>query len=207
MCSRFILRKVDFASRLQWSWLQHSCGSVGGGGGGDDRTQQRRADLATEGNLKEALDLIEERLVEGDDDVLRQYVWAGKAYPQYYVTMYVLWYLCVKPQGPGVERAWAVVDAIFENNFGDGLSTIGTASKVTVLAALRAKALSLRVNAHEPVEQLGDLPRVGAEGVGNEAPELPVDVFDQEGLYQYLLGDMTMDYMLDPIPSGSSLTE
>ena len=129
-CSAFLLRKLDFITRQQWLSLQHP---------------GPREDFATEEDLVEALEILEPRLVS-EDDLLKQYAWARKAYPQYHVAMYVLWHLCVKPEGPSVDRAWRAMESLFSHEQWDEFTT-GYGSKSAVLAALRAKAVS----------QLGDI--------------------------------------------------
>jgi hypothetical protein len=93
-----LLRKLDFITRLQWFSLKPlaSCEK-----------------FATEENLVEALEILAPRLVS-EDDLLKQFARARKAYPQYYVTMYVLQHLCVKPEGPNVDRAWEAVEISFQ---------------------------------------------------------------------------------------------
>ena len=127
LCSRFLLRKLDFVTRLQWSLLQRA----------DPHT-----DFATEKNLIEALEILKPR-VYSEGGLLKQFAWARKAYPQYNVTMYVLWHLCVKPDGPSVEKAWETVETLFSSELWDE-STVGFGSKSAVLVALRAKAVSVR---------------------------------------------------------------
>ena len=127
LCSRFLLRKLDFVTRLQWSLLQRA----------DPHT-----DFATEQNLIEALEILKPRLYS-EDGLLKQFAWVRKAYPQYYITMYVLWHLCVKPEGPSVEKAWETVESLFSSEVWDE-STVGFGSKSAVLVALRAKAVSVR---------------------------------------------------------------
>lgn len=127
LCSRFLLRKLDFVTRLQWSLLRRA----------DPHT-----DFATEKNLTEALEIMMPRLYR-EDGLLKQFAWVRKAYPQYYVTMYVLWHLCVKPEGPSVEKAWETVESRFTSELWDE-STVGFGPKVAVLVALRAKAVSVR---------------------------------------------------------------
>ena len=127
LCSRFILRKLDFVTRLQWSLLQRA----------DPHT-----DFATEKNLTEALEILKPRLYS-EDGLLKQFAWARKAYPQYHVTMYVLWHLIVKPEGPSVEKAWETIESQFSSELWDE-STVGFGSKSAVLVALRAKAMSVR---------------------------------------------------------------
>jgi len=122
-CSRFAFRKLDFTTRLQWDLL---------------RNTDPQASFATEANLVEALDLIFPRI--NDDELLKQYAWAGKVYPQYHVTMYVLWHLCVQPEGPNVDRAWQAIERLFSDSMRDDSAT-RLGSKSSVLAALRAKAM------------------------------------------------------------------
>ena len=127
LCSRFLLRKLDFVTRLQWSLLRRA----------DPHT-----DFATEKNLTEALEIMNPRLYR-ENGLLKQFAWVKKAYPQYYVIMYVLWHLCVKPEGPSVEKAWETVESLFSSELWDE-STVGFGPKAAVLVALRAKAVSVR---------------------------------------------------------------
>ena len=126
-CSRFVLRKLDFVTKLQWSLLQRA----------DPHT-----DFATEKNLIEALEILKPSLYI-EDDLLKQFGWIRRAYPQYHVTMYVLWHLCVKPDGPSVDKAWETVESLFYSQLWDE-SNVGFGSKSAVLVALRAKAVSVR---------------------------------------------------------------
>ncbi|KAK6367947.1 hypothetical protein LTS17_010100 [Exophiala oligosperma] len=128
-CASWLLRKVDFVTRQQWSLLQH-------------HSSPRSEDFATEENLQEALELLQPRLEEGDE-LLKPYGWAKKAYPQYHVTMYVLWHLCIKPDGPSTGRAWRAVDTLFSTELWHE-TTSGYGPKSAVLEALKLKALSVR---------------------------------------------------------------
>ena len=128
-CSRFLIRKVDFITRLQWT-LFNRHGS--------------HTDFATEQNLIEALEILEPR-VYGEDALLKQFSWARKAYPQYHAVMYVLWHLGVNPEGPSVERAWKDIDTLFHGELWDE-TTIGLGPKSAVLLALKEKAVSVRNN-------------------------------------------------------------
>ena len=126
-CSQFLLRKLDFVTRLQWLQLQHS---------------ESYEEFTTEENLVEALEILEPRLAS-EDDLMKQFSWAKKAYPQYHVTMYVLWHLCVKPEGLNVGRAWKAIESSYNGEQGDGCFC-GFGPKSEVLVALRAKAISVR---------------------------------------------------------------
>lgn len=127
-CTRYLLRKLSFVTRLQWILLQQRAGI--------------HADFATEENLTEALAVLEPKLYEADG-LLNQFAWTRRAYPQYHVTMYVLLHLCVKPEGPGIDKAWKAVDSFFEDETGDR-TKIGFGSKLSVLSVLRSKAVAAR---------------------------------------------------------------
>lgn len=132
---RFLLRKLDFISKLQFTLSRHA--------GGDAVPP---TDFATDENLIEALEILDPKTSWGDE-MLRQFVWVSRAFPQYHVTMYVLWHLCIRPEGPIVERAWAAIEAVFSSEIYDG-ATIGLGSKLSVLTALRAKAMAVRAKAN-----------------------------------------------------------
>lgn len=173
-CSRFLLRKLDFITRLQWLLLRHA---------GPD------PDFATEENLTEALAILEPRLYS-EDGLLTQFAWARKAYPQYHVALYVLWHLCVKPEGPDVDRAWEAVEVLFSHELWDE-SSIRLGSKSAVLAALKAKAVSVR----EKTQRLRT-PAKNANSGNSDCNSGLVSGEDPSGggdLPAYLLGDMGSD--------------
>ena len=170
-CSRFLLRKLDFITRLQWILLQHA---------------GPHADFATEQNLIEALEILEPRLYS-EDGLLKQFAWARKAYPQYHVTMYVLWHLCVKPEGPSIDKAWETVDTLFSYELWDE-STMGFGSKSAVLAALKAKAVSVREKIRKL--NLGGNARTSDRSSGVVSRE---DSSEGEGPSAYLVGDTGSD--------------
>ncbi|KAF4495133.1 hypothetical protein FAGAP_8747 [Fusarium agapanthi] len=129
-CTDYLLRKLDFVTNQQWLLSQKR--------GVDDS-------VLKEETLVAALDILEARTA-GDDPFLAQFAWARKVHPQYHVALYVLWYLCLKPQGPHVERAWRAIDSIFEQEM--DFDFIGrTGAKPAVLKALRTKAERLRKKA------------------------------------------------------------
>lgn len=124
-CSRFILRKTDFVTRLQWILLQQRAGI--------------HSDFATEENMTEALAILETNF-HGEDGVLKRFQWMKKAYPQYNIAVYVLLHLCVKPEGPQVEQAWQAIDRFFA----DEESAASLGPKMLVLVSLRTKAMAVR---------------------------------------------------------------
>ncbi|KIW91956.1 uncharacterized protein Z519_06938 [Cladophialophora bantiana CBS 173.52] len=176
-CSRFAFRKLDFTTRLQWDLL---------------RNTDPRANFATEANLVEALDLIFPRI--NDDDLLKQYAWAGKVYPQYHVTMYVLWHLCVQPEGPNADRAWQAIERSFSDGMRDDSAT-RLGSKSSVLAALRAKAMLIRQRIRERNAGVstGEHPSAVAEDQFLDDGRFRDGGFDGDGFPAQLLGDAGVD--------------
>lgn len=155
LCSRFLLRKLDFVSRLQWALLVGRRGAV---------------ELVTDANLVEALAILRPRLFRKDG--LLKYAWARQAFPQYHVAMYVLWHLCLRPSGPNVEEAWTAVDTLFSQELrealpsrggGDDSAVSGFGSKFVVLAALKAKAEAIRGRMREQAGVAPPVERVVAE--------------------------------------------
>lgn len=141
LCTRFMLRKFNFVTRIQWVLLQKRAGID--------------LDFATEQNLLEALEIIEPKLYL-DDELLSQFSWTIRAYPQYHIVMYVLLHLCVRPEGPCVDRAWNAMEIFFSDEVQNGEAT-GFSSKLSVLAALRTKAVLIRDQAqkHGPEQRAG----------------------------------------------------
>lgn len=177
-CSRFLFRKHDFITRLQWDLLRHT----------DPHT-----DFATEANLIEALDLIFPMINE--DELLKQYAWARKVYPQYRVTMYVLWHLCVRPEGPNVDRAWQAIETLFSDEIrNDSITRLG--SKSSVLAALRSKAMLIRQRIqgrNAGVSVRGGHPSDVAEDQFHDGDRFRDEGFDNDEFPEHLLGDTAFD--------------
>jgi hypothetical protein len=132
-CAHHLLRKLDFTSRLQWILLRPPGSST------------PHDDLVTEENLNEALEILGPRLVP-ENDLTSRFTWARRAYPQYHIVLYILWYLYTKPNDPHAERAWAAVDTIFAREIEDETrpQAHGAGFKSAVLVALKAKALAAR---------------------------------------------------------------
>lgn len=91
--------------------------------------------------------------------MLEEFQWIFQTYPPYDVIMYILWHLCVKPEGPNVDRAWKLVDATFamETAHREGW-------KWTVLRRLREKARKARESHPRP-----PIDGVGGGNTMNEA--------------------------------------
>lgn len=141
-CTRFLLRKVCFVTRLQWILLQQRAGI--------------HQDFATDDNLDEALEILGPNSYT-EDGLLRQFSWTKRAYPQFHVTMYVLLHLCVKPDCTQVERAWAAVEAFFADEMSAG-DNVGFGPKLSVLTVLREKARAVRtkLQMRKPAANVGE---------------------------------------------------
>lgn len=141
-CTRFLLRKLTFVTRLQWILLQQRAGI--------------NQDFATDDNLDEALEILGPNAYS-EDGLLRQFSWTKRAYPQYHVTMYVLLHLCVKPECDQSERAWAAVNTFFADEMSVG-DNVGFGPKLSVLTVLREKAEAIRnkVQTRKPAGHVGE---------------------------------------------------
>ncbi|KAK1976457.1 fungal-specific transcription factor domain-containing protein [Colletotrichum cereale] len=128
LVARLMIGKVDLVTRQQWLHLEHP---------------EARESFATEENLVEALEILEVGLRIASDELLQPFRWSMGAFPQYHMLLYLLWHLCVKPEGPSVERAWAAINESLAliRSVGSGF---GPAAKTTILDALRVKALAIR---------------------------------------------------------------
>ncbi|CAK7225258.1 hypothetical protein SBRCBS47491_005826 [Sporothrix bragantina] len=197
LCARFLLRKLDFVSRLQWA-IRRGGGddSIGKGTRNKRQVKKRDDDLVSDANLVEALAILRPRLFR-EDEVLLQYAWARKAYPQYHVGMYVLWHLCRQPTGPHVDEAWEAVDLFFSQEeeivHSGGASGIGLGSKFAVLAALKTKAEAVRGRT-ETVSTLDNADTMSATPTVPTSPSLDFNDF--------LLDTDMLDFGLDDVWSA-----
>jgi hypothetical protein len=171
LTSRLAMRKADLVSRQQWRALACRHPNSGGDGAGS-----RGMPFATDEDLAEALDVLELALQIGSDEMLKPYSWLWRMNPDYHVVMYLLWHLCVQPEGPNVQRAWKAVDRWFAENqdIGEGLGNKGA-----VVTALRRKAESMR---HAHGEVAGARRGAGGvEGVGTrrKSGAIPVERSEQ----------------------------
>jgi len=98
---------------------------------------------ATEEALNAACQILELHLQLQLDDLLGNFQWLFESFAQYHMLTYVLWYLCVRPVGPGVAKAWNIIDQSFEiASRRDVSAEVG--SKWEVLERLKEKALQIR---------------------------------------------------------------
>ncbi|KAF3766365.1 hypothetical protein M406DRAFT_290817 [Cryphonectria parasitica EP155] len=198
-CARFLLKKTDFVTRLQWILLQQRAGL--------------HSDFATEENLDVALEILERKMYK-DDGLLKQFAWTRRAYPQTNVMLYVLLHLCVKPEGPLIDRAWGAIEAFFAEDVPREPAT-GLGPKLLVLVVLRKKAVAVREKLHsrrpglgrdgapEPGLALGEhSSSTSVAGVGGPAVGLEHTVADEYGLDNSLVdwpdwAALVQDFQLD----------
>lgn len=135
--AQVILRKLDFVSRQQVL--------------NESETDPASCELLASGEtLVNACEILELNLQIQTDDVLRGFRWTFETYPQYHLLLYVLWYLCVHPSGPSVDRAWNIVELSFENEIANQRDIIaGPGSKWAVLKLMKEKAVHSREMAND----------------------------------------------------------
>lgn len=178
--STYVMRKVDLITRQQWTSL---------------RCPGARDSWATEEDLVEAIEILQYGLKITTDELLKPFAWASRAYPQYHVLMYVLWHLCVRPQGASVDEAWKTVDTVYEKQTWDNTRE-GFGLKGAVLGALYAKARALRDKDREaasvglaPVEREGVQLAATTEGDFNMPSSWPFGLGSVQGDVYEALGD------------------
>ena len=126
LSSRLALRKADLISRHQWLALNHP---------------DSHGAFATEEDLVETLEVLELVLQIWNDEMLKPYSWMWRANPEYHVILYLLWHLCVRPEGRNVSRAWNMVGRLFamDQDIGEWPGARGA-----VLTALKEQAEAAR---------------------------------------------------------------
>ena len=127
LTARFLLRKLDFVTRQQWQALKHP---------------NEQELLATEESLMEALSLLQEEEHIRADVLLAPFRWSMRSYPQFHLTLFILWHVCVRPTGHSARRAFAAVDSYVEEMERTRKDLL-RGSKWTILRALKAKAATL----------------------------------------------------------------
>lgn len=154
LASRLAIRKIDLNSRQQWLALHHrGCCDA----------------LTTEDSLVDALEMLEIVLQMKNDPMLEPYSWLWKSHPEYYATMYLLWHLCTRTQGPNIERAWEMVDRLFalEQYF-----EACWGSRRVVLSTLMTKAEKIRSGERERPRE-SPCRRISRTGIQSDQPVEP----------------------------------
>ncbi|KAH7141680.1 hypothetical protein EDB81DRAFT_52712 [Dactylonectria macrodidyma] len=170
MVSRFVVRKLDLASRLQWLALQ--------------TPKAPHEVVASDDNLSETLDVLDMFLAILNDELLEPYVWSTKAFPQLYLLLYVFWHLCVRPESAMTQRAWEGIASLDRSSMCNGAQA-NPGSSGTVLATLKARAEGLRdkgqveggmqnvvMRDHDTDTTAGNLKPVGREPSSTDAQDL-----------------------------------
>ncbi|KAF4965701.1 hypothetical protein FSARC_6541 [Fusarium sarcochroum] len=161
--ARMIIRKVDVVSRRQWQTLRQS---------------DSRCPKVTEGDVLEAVELLELANGMWQDDDMEPFHWISRAFPQYHMMLCILRNLCVCPWGPHSSRAFAAVEfhldsfKVLENGPLTGL-------KWTVLMTLRERALLIMQKVEENskgVQEGQNKPQAGFEGSGDGVQEVQQNV-------------------------------
>lgn len=108
LIGQVLSRKLEFKSRLPWSKSSFFASSPASAPPSSCLMAQ-----AKEENLLEACGILELNELFYSDDLLEGFQWSFQTYPQYDVIMYILWHLCIQPEGPNINRAWKLIDVAF----------------------------------------------------------------------------------------------
>lgn len=155
-----MVHKIDFVTRQQLANLENP---------------DKRNTFATEANLLSALRCLEIHLELWGDELLRPYRWCMYGHPQYHMLLYVLWHLCVSPSGPGVERAWIIVERQFElEEMRMSMAVSSPALKAIILKRMRKKAEMIRQSLINGSDTPGSTPEGTNETPDDEEMENPL---------------------------------
>lgn len=125
--ARFLLQKLNFLSRIQWQLI---------------RCPGSNEVFDDEDNLREAMEVLEASQTMMQDEMFPSYITTSRAYPQYHITLYILWYLCAHPLVSDYEQAWKLVNKMLleERDF----AVEGVDAKLPILEAIATKAKAVR---------------------------------------------------------------
>ncbi|KAG7114953.1 C6 transcription factor asaR like protein [Verticillium longisporum] len=142
--------------------------------------------FATEENLLEAVEILELGTTLMTDDRLRPWQWSTRLYPQNHMLLYVLWHLCVCPDGPNRDRIWQVVETVFSDTEATRAGSVGAGdlgSRWAVLTVLKEKAFTKRAGetAASGASRVQDQTQVATPGVMDA-----VGVFTQMGNFDWV---------------------
>ncbi|KAJ6091354.1 hypothetical protein N7467_003323 [Penicillium canescens] len=119
----------------------------------------------SQGSFDLACNAIELGLEIHTDELLRGFRWLTSTFTGYHPLTYILWTLCVCPTGPHIERAWRVVNTLFDITEENSLIP-DPGAKWPMIVQLREKALRSR-QAHEALhssQQVADDTAVYGDG-------------------------------------------
>ncbi|RYO91539.1 hypothetical protein DL764_008274 [Monosporascus ibericus] len=195
---KILLRKRAFVSRVQLlssyppsSQQQQSQGS----------SFPNQATLMEE-TLAAACDILEMGKEYCRDEMLRSYIWLAESYQPYHLLLYVLWHLGVRPVGPNTARAWAAVEAEFDQEAMRIVRQGGTAAaasrpsgpKWAIFCKLKEKAAKVR-------PPLVDRAAAGSHMTVKEAMDE-----EDEGAGVVSQGDYTEESTRESLQSGNPYT-
>ncbi|CAI6088094.1 unnamed protein product [Clonostachys chloroleuca] len=129
LVSRFVLRKLDFDSRLKWQ-IRRS-------GTSPDQ-------FITEENMAEALEVMDLVRSLHTDELLKKYAVSSRAYTQYNIKLYILYHLFIRPLSPNAERAWKSIDDQVAPWNGFDAEIVGPKAEFLQTLATRAKEFRVR---------------------------------------------------------------
>ncbi|KAK7756072.1 hypothetical protein SLS62_002015 [Diatrype stigma] len=182
---RFTFTKFDIVSRQQWACIEHP----------------KQPDFTSEA-LEQACETLQMVIDAWDDELLFDYRWLYRSFTQYHLPLYILWHLCLRPQGPCVARAWEVIDALFRLQEAGTLQLSASAngSKWAVIKVLREKASLIREAVHnrdKTIHAATSAMQLHEEAVveqTTDGAEINVDIANDPELSQFL----------DPLPDWNT---
>ena len=99
--SKYVLHKMEFMTRRHFVHLRQI-------------DYGKRLSSPLEEDLITACECLESQAVLWNNELFQQWRWSMLANPQFHMMLYLLWHLCLRPEGPNVDRAWTVMHAAME---------------------------------------------------------------------------------------------
>lgn len=123
--SRAVLSKLVFVTRQRFELLKPV---------GERDTAPREEDLAL------ACSSLQNYTDSWSDELLRERRWWIDAFPPFHMLLYVFWHLCVCPESPNVDRAWAAANRAMNIEQDKARSNFPPSFKSGILVRMRKKA-------------------------------------------------------------------
>ena len=153
LCANLMVAKLKFL--VSHPWFNQRGGEQGIAQANDD-------------TLAAACHSLEINLQLLTTDLLRGFRWYFETYTQHHILTYLLWHLCVKPVGPGIDRAWSAIDETFRVADHRNISR-EPGSRWKVLQLLKEKAMRIRQSCITESNTIDS--RYGEPAVMNILPE------------------------------------
>ncbi|RYP59821.1 hypothetical protein DL769_008379 [Monosporascus sp. CRB-8-3] len=188
--TRLAFAKLQLLSRQQWQHIEDP---------------DESGSYPSDETLLDACQCLQMVVDVWQDEMISPYRWQIRSYVQYQMPLYILWHLCVRPEGPHAEMSWKTIDTYFELQESGALhlGDSGSASKWTAMKLLRERASSIRKAVHNP----GTASQTSASGLPPNGGVLVTQTTEDPEKNVDSTTDLHWSQALDPLPDWSTFLE